>query len=314
MNPVIQSNESRPESNEKSELRSRKRAKFLFRWNEYGMGYLFMLPWIIGFLVFMAFPICWSLYLTFNKVRFTGEGFKYEWIGLQNYRDALLKDNEYGVQIIAFFQQMILILPIIIIFALLVAILLNQNFPGRFIYRAIFFLPVIFSTGQVLTELFQQGAGDVPFISQYGIDTFVEENFSSSLAEPIISLLSMIIIILWSSGVQILIFIAGFQTVSRTIYEAVRIDGASPWESFWKITLPSIVPFIALNLLYTTVDLFTSPINPVMEQIRKHMFNVSTGYGYASALAWFYFLLIIVIIALMLWFLNSSNRKRRYTA
>lgn len=275
------------------------------------MGYLFMLPWIIGFSVFMAFPIGWSLYLSFNKVRLTGEGFKYQWIGLQNFKDALFKDNEYSVQIIAFFQQMLLILPVIIIFSLLIAILLNQNFPGRFIFRAIFFLPVIFSTGQVLTELFQQGAGDVPFVSQYGIDTFVLENVNKSLADPIIEFLSMMILILWSSGVQILIFIAGFQTVSRSIYEAVRIDGASPWESFWKITLPSVVPFIALNLLYTTVDLFTFPLNPVMEQIRKNMFNASTGYGYASALAWLYFLLIVILIGFILWFLNSANRSRR---
>ncbi|WP_310225151.1 sugar ABC transporter permease [Paenibacillus qinlingensis] len=310
---MIQDNVKTTEKREISP-RSKKRARFHFRWKEYGVGYLFMLPWIIGFSVFMAFPIGWSLYLCFNKVSLTGSGFKYQWVGLQNFKDALFKDNEYSVQIIAFFQQMIVILPVIIIFSLLVAILLNQNFPGRFLFRAIFFLPVIFSTGQVLTELFKQGAGDVPFISQYGIDTFVAENFSPSLADPIISFLGMMIIILWSSGVQILIFIAGFQTVSRSIYEAVRIDGASPWESFWKITLPSIVPFIALNLLYTTVDLFTFPLNPVMEQIRKHMFNMSTGYGYASALAWFYFLLIMIVIALILWFLNSANRSRRVRA
>ncbi|MGG1515513.1 sugar ABC transporter permease [Paenibacillus oryzisoli] len=302
-----------PQSAEKNAaiLRNKRKARLTFKWKEYGVGYLFMLPWLIGFTVFMAFPISWSLYLSFNKVSLTGSGFKYQWIGLQNFKDALFKDNEYSVQMIGFFQQLLVMLPVIIIFSLLIAILLNQQFPGRFLFRAIFFLPVIFSTGQVLTELFKQGAGDVPFISQYGIDTFVTEHFSKSLADPIISFLGMIIIILWSSGVQILIFIAGFQTVSRSIYEAVRIDGASPWESFWKITLPSMVPFIALNLLYTAVDLFTFPLNPVMEQIRKNMFNMSTGYGYASALAWFYFLLITIVIAFILWFLSSANRSRR---
>ncbi len=291
--------------------RSRRRAKFRYQWRSRGQAYLFMLPWMIGFCVFMAFPIGWSLYLTFQKVNLTGSGsFAYRFVGLQNFKDALLKDNEYPIQLLTFFQQMILMLPIIIVFSLLVSLMLNQKFKGRFVYRAIFFLPVVFSTGQVLTELFQQGAGNVPFLTQYGVDGYIKDNFSPSTAAMMTQLLGMMILILWSSGVQILIFIAGFQTIPKAIYEAVRIDGASPWASFWKITLPGIKPFIGLNLLYTMVDLFTFPFNPVMEQIRSNMFNVSTGYGYASALAWFYFLLIVVMIALILWFLNRTGRNK----
>jgi len=295
--------------------RLHRKAKFHYRWKSRGNAYLFVLPWMIGFCAFMAFPIGWSLYLTFQKVKLTGAGsFVYEYVGLQNFKDALFKDNEYPVEIISFFQQMILMIPIIIVFSLLVALMLNQKFKGRFLYRAIFFLPVIFATGQVLTELFQQGAGSVPFLSQYGVDAYLKDNFSPRMAATLTELLGMMILILWSSGVQILIFIAGFQTISKSIYEAVRIDGASPWASFWKITLPGIKPFIGLNLLYTMVDLFTFPFNPVMEQIKTNMFNVSTGYGYASALAWFYFLLIIVMIALILWFLNRSGRDKEGSA
>ncbi|GGD51326.1 carbohydrate ABC transporter permease [Paenibacillus nasutitermitis] len=295
-----------------AEVRASRKARAFYRWRGHAVGYLFMLPWLIGFCAFMAFPIGWSLYLCFQKVSLSGAGlFNYQYVGLQNFKDALFKDNEYTIQMIAFFQQMILMLPIIIIFALLVAILLNQNFKGRFVYRAIFFLPVIFSTGQVLNELFQQGAGDVPFLSQYGVDSLVKANFSGALADTAADILGKIILILWSSGVQILIFIAGFQTISKSIYEAVRIDGASPWSSFWKITLPGIKPFIGLNLLYTMVDLFTFPFNPVMAQIKSNMFNISTGYGYASALAWFYFLLIVILLGLILWFMGSSNKERR---
>ncbi|MCM3627031.1 sugar ABC transporter permease [Paenibacillus glycanilyticus] len=291
--------------------RAKGMAKLAYKWRSYGAGYLFMLPWMIGFAVFMAFPIGWSLYLAFQKVSLSGTGFKYSYIGMQNFKDALFKDNEFTIQLLVFMQQMIFMIPIIIIFSLCVSLLLNQQFPGRFLFRAIFFLPVIFSTGQVLTELFQQGAGDVPFIAQYGIDTYVTENFSKSLADPLLNILGMMILILWSSGVQILIFIAGFQTISKSIYEAVRIDGASPWTSFWKITLPGVKPFIALNLLYTMVDLFTFPFNPIMEQIKSNMFNISTGYGYASAIAWLYFIFIMILIALIMLFLNSSNKARR---
>ncbi|MCQ6563349.1 carbohydrate ABC transporter permease [Paenibacillus mendelii] len=292
--------------------RKNRRASLFYKLKSQGVGHLFMLPWTIGFCVFMAIPIGWSLYLSFQKVSLSSTGlFKYEFIGMQNFKDALFKDNEFTVQITSFFGQMILMIPIIITFSLLVAIMLNQRFKGRFIYRAIFFLPVIFSTGQVLNELFQQGAGDVPFLSQYGIDALVRDNFSGVMADIVTQVLGKIILILWSSGVQILIFIAGFQTISKSIYEAVRIDGASPWSSFWKITLPGIKPFIGLNLLYTTVDFFTFPFNPVMPHIRRNMFNISTGYGYASALAWFYFLLIIVMLLVVLRFLNGSSKAGR---
>ncbi|WP_409345463.1 carbohydrate ABC transporter permease [Paenibacillus sp. MBLB4367] len=291
-------------------LPHRNKGYLLYRWKQYGVGYLFILPWLIGFLSLIAFPIVWSLFLSFNKVTLTSKGFIYAWAGLQNFKDAFVVDNEYPVQLILYVQQMLLIIPIIVIFALLVSLLLNQKFPGRFLYRAIFFLPVIFATGQVLTELFAQGAGEIPFMEQYNIDSLVQDNVGRQFAGPVMEVLKKTVIILWYSGVQILIFIAGFQTISKSVYEAVRIDGASPWDSFWKITLPGIVPFISLNLLYTIIDLFTFPLNPVLAHVRKHMFNPATGYGYASALAWIYFAIIFVLLAAVSWMFGRSAKRR----
>lgn len=290
--------------------RKRTLARFAYRWKDYSVGYLFMLPWMIGFAVFMAFPIVWSFWISFTKVTLTPTGFKYDWIGLGNFRDAFLKDNEYPGELLSFFQEMILMVPIIIIFAYFVSIFLNQQFPGRFIFRAIFFLPVIFATGQVLIELFNQGAAELPFMDQYNIDALLNQYVSPELIDPVTNVLRLTVIILWYSGVQILIFIAGFQTIPRSIYEAVRIDGASPWESFWKITLPAMTPFVALNTLYTIVDLFTFPLNPVMDQVKKNMFKFDTGYGYASALAWIYFIIILVLIAVVMAILTRNIRKR----
>lgn len=275
------------------------------------MGYLFMLPWTIGVCIFMAYPLGWSLYTSFHNVRMTGSGFKYEWVGLANYKFALFSDNEYSIQIFAFFQEMILMIPIIVLFSFFVSIFLNQKFTGRFVFRAFFFLPVIFGTGQVLLELFRQGAGEPPFISQYGIDTMIVQYIPKRLAEPVMQVLGQVIIILWYSGVQILIFISGYQTIPKAIYEAVRIDGASPWESFWKITLPAMVPFLLLNTLYTIVDLFTFPLNPVMEQVKKNMFNPETGYGYASSLAWFYFAIILVVIGVFFWLAQKAFSRKK---
>lgn len=291
-------------------MKRKRKGYFFYRWKDYGTGYLFMLPWVIGFAVFVAFPVGWSLFNSFNHVRIKSTGFQYEWVGFDNFRRALMEDNVYPIQLITYFQEMLLIIPLILIFSFLVSLLLNQKVPGRTMIRAIFFLPVIFATGQVLMELFGQGAGKLPFISQYNLEGLVREYVGRRIAEPVLSVLSRAVIILWYSGVQILIFIAGYQTIPKTVYEAIRIDGATPWESFWKITLPGMIPFIGLNAVFTIVDLFTFPFNPVLEQVRANMFNPQTGYGYASALAWMYFALILALLGGALLITYRSAMKR----
>ncbi|MFD0711474.1 carbohydrate ABC transporter permease [Paenibacillus sp. GCM10027626] len=281
-----------------------------YKLKRYGVGYLFILPWAIGFCSLIAFPLGWSLFMSFNKVVVTQGGFSYDFIGLGNYRDAFLKDNVFPVQLIEYFQEMLIMIPVIVIFSLLVSLLLNQNFPGRFLFRAVFFLPVIFATGQVLTELFAQNAGKIPFIDQYNLEPLIAKYVGPGLAEPVMAVLGKTVIILWYSGVQILIYIAGYQTISKSVYEAVRIDGASPWDSFWKITLPAMVPFISLNTLYTIVDLFTFPMNPVLAHVKSNMFKPDTGYGYSSALAWVYFAFIFVLLAIVMRLFSSSSKRK----
>jgi ABC-type sugar transport system permease subunit len=288
-----------------------KRQRLLFFGKQYGVGMLFMLPWLIGFCTFVAYPVFYSLFMSFNHVTISPTGFKYDWVGLKNFKDAFVVDPVFPVELITYFQQMILMVPIIVIFALLISLMLNQKFPGRFIYRALFFLPVIFATGQVLSELFTQGAGGIPFIDQYNLGPLIQEYVGREAADTVTAVLSRAVLILWYSGVQVLIFIAGFQTISPSIYEAVRIDGASPWDSFWKITLPASIPFISLNVLYTIIDLFTFPYNPILPLIRENMIKLETGYGYANALAWIYFGFIFILIAIVMWFFSRSLNKRR---
>ena len=290
--------------------KERRKGLFLFRLREYGVGYLFMLPWIIGFAAFVAFPVGWSFYNSFNTLYFKAGGFTYTWVGLDNYKGALFENAAYRIELITLFQELLVIIPLILIFSFFVALLLNQKFTGRGVMRAIFFLPVIFATGQVLMELFSQGAGELPFIDQYNITALIKENFSERNAQNLIDILSQAVIILWYSGVQILIFIAGFQTISKSIYEAIRVDGASPWESFWKITFPGMMPFIGLNAVYTIVDLFTYPFNPVMDIITRNMFSPTTGYGYASAMAWLYFAIVLLLLAVTLGLTYRATKGR----
>ncbi|WP_391572368.1 carbohydrate ABC transporter permease [Cohnella sp.] len=289
---------------------SRRRQLLQFRWKEYGLGYLFMLPWMIGFVAFVAFPIGWSLWNSFNQVFITSEGFKYTWVGLDNFRRMLIENNAYPIILLTYLQEVLLIIPLILIFSFVVSLLLNEKFPGRGWMRALFFLPVIFATGQVIMELFVQGAGELPFMEQYNLDVILRQYFSEATASMLLGVLGKAVIILWYSGVQILIFIAGFQTIPKTVYEAVRVDGASPWESFWKITFPGMLPFIGLNAVYTIVDLFTFPFNPVLEIVRSNMFSPTTGYGYASAMAWLYFAIILLLLGLTLWLTYRATKGR----
>jgi len=177
------------------------------------------------------------------------------------------------------------------------------------LFRAIFFLPVIFATGQVLLELFNQGQGGLPFGNKDNVQTLVYDLFPVSLANTIMDLIGKFVIILWFSGVQVIIFLAAYQTVPRTTYEAAQIDGATPWESFWKITFPAVVPYISLNLIYTLVEQSTNPFNPILSHIEKNMSDLKTGYGYASALGWIYFAFLFVPILLFVFAARRQSKR-----
>ncbi|WP_309120213.1 sugar ABC transporter permease [Paenibacillus sp.] len=264
-------------------------------------GYLFLLPWLFGFAAFVAFPLLFSLFLSFHKVgiRPDGAGFSYKFIGLENFTYAFLVDNVFPIDMINFILEAILVVPVTVIFAFLIAILLNQQFYGRFLFRTIFFLPVIFASGEVIKELFAQGQGKAP-LELYNVQGMIADVLPATLVEPLLGVLGKLILIFWFSGVQIVIFIAAFQTIPVSTYEAARIDGATPWEIFWKITFPAVTPFILLTFVYTTIDLSSNPFNPILAHFKGNMLKPETGYGYVSAIGWIYsailFLLVIVFI------------------
>jgi len=114
------------------------------------------------------------------------------------------------------------------------------------------------------------------------------------------------LVILWYSGVQMLLLIAGMQSINPSTYEAAHIDGAGKWEILWTITLPGLMPFLFICVIYTIVDQFTASFNPILEVITHHSINMSTGYGYASAIAWLYFLVILAILTLVILMFRKS--------
>ena len=265
------------------------------------IGYSFIGIWVVGFFIFMFYPLISSLIYSMSAVRILGTGIDVQFHWFKNFQNIF--QIEEGFQfieaLISFLQQIVFQVPIIIVFSVLIAVLLNQPLKGRGMFRSIFFLPVIISSGPVINELITQGAGGSAIFESYGFISIIENTLNPSLAQPIVNIFSEIIIIFWFSGVQILIFLAGLQKVDRQIYEAARVDGAGPWESFWKITLPSLSTLIFINIIYTIVLLSTFSENAVIVSIKSNMFNINTGYGMASAMAWVYFIIVIAMIGLV---------------
>ena len=216
-------------------------------------GYLFLLPWLIGFFVFVAYPVCYSLFLSFNKIEIFPEGTVHTFQGLEYYRLAFNYDVSFSTKLWEQASMIIYMTPIILVFSLIIALLLNGKFKMRAFFRAAFFMPVIIMSGptisQLLTKYTVDFSASVPLIYEF------LSNLPEVLSSPARFVLNNLVLILWFCGVQILIFLAGLQTIGSDLYEAASIDGAGAWEKFWKITLPHLAPLILINGVYTIIDI-----------------------------------------------------------
>ena len=269
------------------------------RLREWGYGYLFILPWIIGVCLFFVYAAYRSLSFSFSNVNMVGLEVTFlGWDNLfANYSKVIATETNLPIMLGSFAISLVLQLPIIISFSLIIALLLNSKIKCRGLFRMIFFLPVIIATGPVMTKLTQQGVASVPMMA----DLTTPELFDS------------LIVILWNAGIQILIFLSGLQKVSKTLYEAAKIDGASGWESFWKITLPIVKPMILLNSVYTVVSLATGGTNEVIELIYTVTYAATKGYSYGMALSWIYTLIVaLILLAVFLLLKEKSDKHVKY--
>ena len=198
------------------------------------------------------------------------------------------------------------------VFALMIAIMLNGQIRCRGLFRLIFFLPVIIVSGPVMNMLVAEGAASIPAMNTESIVAAFDTFLSHRLAEAIGEIFSDMIMILWYSGVQILIFLSALQKIDSAMYEAASMDGASGWESFWKITLPTIKPYILLNAVYSVIFLSSNEQNTLITMIQDAMFSGTKekGYGYAAAMAWMY--AVIVTLIVLLFFLLLGSKKDVY--
>ena len=273
-------------------------------------GYLFISPFIVGFLLFMVVPMAQSLYMSFCSVSATnGQGLKYEWKFLAKYSEVFFKDPDFVPRLLDELKNMALFVPGILVFSFFMAILLNQEFKGRAIVRAIFFLPVILSSGIMLnleTNNSLLGSMKDAIAKDNGLTSITKtlENIlltgekASKFFEYIINLVDQVYDIAISSGIQIIIFLSGLQTISPSMYEAAKIEGCTAWESFWKITLPMISSLILVNVIYTIVDYCTRSNNQLMALIQEKLFK-DIDYGLVAAMSWVYFGVIMIILGIL---------------
>lgn len=283
------------------------------RLREWGYGYLFIAPWIIGVCVFFVYAMARSLYFSFVDVKIGGAaGLEFAALPnlFQNYINVFTTEVNFPITLGSFALSLVLQLPIIISFSLIIALLLNSKIRCRGIFRMIFFLPVIIATGPVMNMLTAQNVASVPMMTDM---TAILEGLPQFIVDPLTELFNSLIIILWNAGIQILIFLSGLQKVSKTLYEAAKIDGASGWESFWKITLPIVKPMILLNSIYTVVTLATGGTNEIIELIYTVTNAPTKGYEYGMAMSWIYTLVIAVILVIVfLLFREKSDKKVKY--
>jgi len=276
-------------------------------------GYLFILPFFIGFLSFMFFPIFESFRMVFSRVTIDvmHYGFKMEFIKFENIKYTLMIDAEFNRLLVEELVRMVLIVPAIIIFSMFVALLLNQEFKARGFVRAIFFLPVILSSGVMIgletnNALLQSIAATIKesnlmksSITGVLEEILATEGFGGGFMEYIFQVVNQIYTIAMASGIQIIIFLSALQTIPASMFEAAKIEGASSWECFWKITFPMVSSLVLVNVIYSVVDYFLRTDNEVMEKIFQALIK-SLDFGFSSAMAWIYFLIVIIVIGITL--------------
>lgn len=213
------------------------------RGKEVAAGYMFLALWLVGFLAFSLYPILYSIMLSLNEVSITSTtSVSLTWKGLEYYYNALRVDTSFLTILGESVTFICFATPIILVFSMVIAILLNHEFRGRTFFRVLFFFPVIIMSGSVISELL--GSYTLDFSQMSGVVYNFLSSLPSVLQKPIFFALNNLVLILWFCGVQILLFLEALQKVGRTIYEAAEVDGAGGWEKFWKITLPHVKSMI----------------------------------------------------------------------
>ena len=277
-------------------------------------GFLFVLPWVIGVATFFIRPLISSITYSVSDVGLAQNGLNIQFIGFENYLALFRSDPDFVRMFTETLTSMLYRVPLIIVLGIFIATLLNQNFRGRLFFRVVFFLPVIVAsgymfniiTGDAAHTIMQSDTAQQSVLFSTGAmrELLLQFGVSESIQDTLLGYASSIFNLLWCSGVQILLFLAGLQGIPGYLREVADMEGITSWQYFWKITFPMLSPIILLNTIYTIVDGFTDASNVLMTKI----YDLSMGmqFSTAAAMSWTYFAAVLVLVGILYLFIGRK--------
>ena len=273
-------------------------------------GYLFISPFLIGFLCFILGPLITTGRMSFSSVSIdaVNSQFVLEPAGLTNYLRALTVDANFNRMLVESLEGMAIQVPLVTIVSLFLAVMLNRSFPCRGAVRAIFFLPVILTSGIILKmeagnallasmeDMQGATAGSTTSITSYLEGLMMGAFGEVPIITTILTMVNKLYDIVIASSIQTVIFLSGLQAIPGNLYESAKIEGCSSWELFWKITFPMVSPLILVNWIYGIVDYAMRSDNSLISYIET--FRQALDYGFASAMSLIYSLSVVLIVGI----------------
>lgn len=269
-------------------------------------AYMFISPWIIGMIVFFLFPIFHSIYLSFAKMSIGTEGVATEFVSTANYYKILVTEPDYLDNVLLALKNLFISVPFILVVSMVLALLLNGSYKGRIFYRGLYFLPVIIASGTVLQLFLTAGSSNATqaavsdaagfdlidfdaVLSGLNLPSFIEEYISLALGE--------IFMLVWQSGIQTILIIAGLQSIPDLHYEVARVEGANAWETFWFVTFPQLIRTMVLVVIFSIIEVCAANTNDVISAAYRKFNDIE--YGVGSAMLWFYYIFVAAIMLII---------------
>ena len=269
-------------------------------------AYMFISPWIFGMIVFFLYPIFNSVYLSFANMSIGTEGVVTEFVGTKNYYQILVTDPNYLDNVLSALKNIFISVPFILVVSMVLALLLNGSYKGRIFYRGLYFLPVIIASGTVLqlfltagsTNATQAAVSDAAGFDLIDFDAVLSGLNLPSFIEDYISLaLGEIFMLVWQSGIQTILIIAGLQSIPDLHYEVARVEGANPWETFWFVTFPQLIRTMVLVVIFSIIEVCAANTNEIISAAYRKFNDIE--YGVGSAMLWFYYIFVAVVMLII---------------
>ena len=317
---AVNKKETKQKKVQPKEKGKKKMQTYQHRQNKY--GYAFMAPWIVGFLLFTLFPFVATIFLSFMNVKKAATGYVLKFSGINNYITAFIKNSDFLPALLSYLKMIIPYTFIVVVLSFIIAYLLNKIKTGKGLLRTIYFLPVIIMSGPVMSQLLdvqnaaaeatQKVSGAVDAADQYSNIFIMQmiQSYSAPLATTIAQVFDQLSIILWFTGIPIVLFINGLQKINVSIYEAAKIDSANAWQIMWKITIPMLRQIGMIITIFTVIQLGTyEAINPVYTLILEQTGDTASGLGYAATYAWIYSIIVLIIVGFVLLLFKERKPK-----